>query len=288
MEPAGARPGRARDAGRPGRSRSPGARPPRGGMDGCRCLRPRAGAGAHPQCPGHRRARARLRGEWGETAGGLHQRGVSPATVRTAAAMWRSATATHQRLRHLQEPAAEEAAAAAFDGRDGLWVVRVAWLFGPTGDDFPERIVRVADRLAPQASLGGGHDEHGNPTCTPPTWRRRCWSWSIARSAAPGTWQATHPPRGRSWVARVLPAAPARPGHPCRLPDGRSARTTPPAWGVLDTGHATAQGFAMRPARGARGGAGAPGRRRTARLTRTPVPPGLSARPGPRPGRTRS
>jgi dTDP-4-dehydrorhamnose reductase len=65
--------------------------------------------------------------------------------------------------------AAEEAATAAFAGIDvPLAIVRTAWLYGPPGHDFPERILDAAERAA-----GAGEplrlvaDELGNPTYAP-------------------------------------------------------------------------------------------------------------------------
>ena len=61
--------------------------------------------------------------------------------------------------------AGEQASLEAYDGRDGLWVVRTAWLFGPPGGDFPEKITAASDRFAGQ-SLAVVSDEIGSPTYT--------------------------------------------------------------------------------------------------------------------------
>lgn len=45
-----------------------------------------------------------------------------------------------------------------------LYVVRVAWLFGPGGENFPSKIVGAADRLG---ALRVVDDEFGNPTYAP-------------------------------------------------------------------------------------------------------------------------
>ena len=45
-----------------------------------------------------------------------------------------------------------------------LYVVRVAWLFGPGGENFPSKIVAAADRLG---ALRVVDDEFGNPTYAP-------------------------------------------------------------------------------------------------------------------------
>ncbi|MBW7881613.1 MAG: dTDP-4-dehydrorhamnose reductase [Caldilineaceae bacterium] len=47
---------------------------------------------------------------------------------------------------------------------DRLYIVRVAWLFGPGGDNFPAKIVRAADR---HGALRVVNDEFGNPTYAP-------------------------------------------------------------------------------------------------------------------------
>jgi dTDP-4-dehydrorhamnose reductase len=66
--------------------------------------------------------------------------------------------------------AGEQAASAAFAARgwpEGLAIVRTAWLYGPPGNDFPEKIARAAER----ARVAGGAlrvvgDETGSPTST--------------------------------------------------------------------------------------------------------------------------
>ncbi|MGH2513525.1 MAG: SDR family oxidoreductase, partial [Candidatus Limnocylindrales bacterium] len=66
--------------------------------------------------------------------------------------------------------AGEQAAAQAYAERSGgpaLAIVRTAWLYGPPGNDFPEKIVRAAGRAAaagePLRVVG---DETGSPTYT--------------------------------------------------------------------------------------------------------------------------
>jgi dTDP-4-dehydrorhamnose reductase len=62
--------------------------------------------------------------------------------------------------------AGEEAAAAAFAGREGdLAIVRTAWLFGPPGRDFPTKIIAAAQRArAASEPLRVVGDEFGSPT----------------------------------------------------------------------------------------------------------------------------
>jgi dTDP-4-dehydrorhamnose reductase len=47
---------------------------------------------------------------------------------------------------------------------DRLYIVRLAWLFGPDGDNFPRKILAAADRLG---ALRIVDDEFGNPTYAP-------------------------------------------------------------------------------------------------------------------------
>ena len=49
---------------------------------------------------------------------------------------------------------------------DRLYIVRIAWLFGPDGDNFPGKILAGADRLG---ALRVVDDEFGNPTYAPDT-----------------------------------------------------------------------------------------------------------------------
>ena len=49
---------------------------------------------------------------------------------------------------------------------DRLYIVRIAWLFGPDGDNFPGKILAAADRLG---ALRVVDDEFGNPTYAPDT-----------------------------------------------------------------------------------------------------------------------
>ncbi|HLY12785.1 MAG TPA: SDR family oxidoreductase [Candidatus Limnocylindrales bacterium] len=66
--------------------------------------------------------------------------------------------------------AGERAASAAFaaPGRPaGLAIVRTAWLYGPPGNDFPEKIARAAERArAAGEALRVVGDETGSPTST--------------------------------------------------------------------------------------------------------------------------
>lgn len=62
----------------------------------------------------------------------------------------------------------EEAAHDAYAGwRDGLLIVRTAWLFGPPGNDFPAKIIAAARRaVAAGEPLRLVRDETGSPSLT--------------------------------------------------------------------------------------------------------------------------
>lgn len=63
---------------------------------------------------------------------------------------------------YARSKAAGEAAAARVLSR--LYIVRVAWLFGPSGDHFPAKMIAAADR---HGALRVVADEVGNPTYAP-------------------------------------------------------------------------------------------------------------------------
>jgi dTDP-4-dehydrorhamnose reductase len=60
--------------------------------------------------------------------------------------------------------AGEEAARAVFGDGPGLWIARTAWLYGPPGNDFPDKITQAADRLPESERLPVVDDEWGSPT----------------------------------------------------------------------------------------------------------------------------
>jgi len=143
--------------------------------------------------------------------------------------------------------AAEEAARAAYAGRDGLWVVRTAWLFGPPGGDFPDKIVAAADRLPPEEPLPVVVDEYGNPSSTADVAaaifdlmaRSRGGLFHVVNSGAASRLE---------WAELVL--AHQRPGRAVKpIPASMFDRpSTPPAWGVLDVSTTEATiGRRMRP-----------------------------------------
>jgi dTDP-4-dehydrorhamnose reductase len=141
--------------------------------------------------------------------------------------------------------AAERAALAAYAGAEGLWIVRTAWLFGPPGGDFPDKISAAADRVAP-APLPVVIDEVGSPTYTLDL--ARAIHALVARTRG-GTYHLVnfgHASRF-DWAGAVLDAR--RPGRELRaITRAEYERpSVPPAWGVLDTSRAAAVGVELRP-----------------------------------------
>jgi dTDP-4-dehydrorhamnose reductase len=140
--------------------------------------------------------------------------------------------------------AGEVAAAEAFGGLDGLWIVRTAWLFGPPGGDFPDKITAAADRVAPDP-LGVVEDEIGSPTYTVDL--ARAIHALVSRTDGGVFHLANTGVASRlDWAREVL--AVRRPGAALR-PISRSnfeRASDPPPWGVLDSSKATAAGVAMR------------------------------------------
>jgi len=140
--------------------------------------------------------------------------------------------------------AGETAARAAFDSGAGLWIVRVAWLYGPPGNDFPAKILVAADRLPQGEALPVVSDETGNPTWTDDL---AAAIIALTERTAGGTWHL--PATGRAtrleWADAVL--ARLRPERPTR-PISRSAFTRAsdsPPWGVLDGSLAAGSGILL-------------------------------------------
>jgi dTDP-4-dehydrorhamnose reductase len=141
--------------------------------------------------------------------------------------------------------AGEVAARAVFEDSDGLWVVRTAWLFGPPGADFPEKIVAAADRLAPQA-LAVVSDEIGCPTYTLDLARA---IYALVERTRGGTFHLVNAGQASryEWARTVLDAR--RPGQglrPITLAE-YERHSDPPRWGVLDTSRAAKVGVTLRP-----------------------------------------
>lgn len=144
--------------------------------------------------------------------------------------------------------AGELAARAAFEGADGLWIARTAWLFGPPGGDFPEKIVSAADKV--EGPLPVVTDEIGCPTYTPDLARA---IYQLVERTDGGVFHLVNAGSASryEWAEAVL--AIRRPGRELR-PIGRAEfqrSSEPPPWGVLDTSRATAAGVELRPWRDA-------------------------------------
>lgn len=140
--------------------------------------------------------------------------------------------------------AGEIAAQDAFDGGGSLWVVRTSWLFGPPGNDFPDKITSVADRV--EGPLSVVSDEYGAPTYTLDLARA---IYELVDRTDGGTYHlvnAGHCSRFE-WARAVLDVR--RPGRAMRpIPLAEFERPSrPPRWGVLDTSRAAAAGVVLRP-----------------------------------------
>jgi dTDP-4-dehydrorhamnose reductase len=142
--------------------------------------------------------------------------------------------------------AGEEAARAAFADSPGLWIARTAWLYGPPGNDFPDKVTAASDRLPGGELLPVVADEFGSPTYTADLARAILELVSLTEG---GTYHLVNTGGASrlAWAERVL--AVRRPGRATR-PISASEFTRasdPPPWGVLDTSRATAAGVRLRP-----------------------------------------
>jgi dTDP-4-dehydrorhamnose reductase len=140
--------------------------------------------------------------------------------------------------------AGELAALAAFDGAHGLWIVRTAWLFGPPGSDFPDKIALAADKV--EGPLPVVTDEIGCPTYAPDLARA---IYQLVERTDGGVFHLVNAGSASryAWAEAVL--AIRRPGRQLR-PIGMAdfqRSSEPPPWGVLDTSRATAAGVELRP-----------------------------------------
>lgn len=126
----------------------------------------------------------------------------------------------------------------------GPWIIRIAWLYGPPGNDFPRKILAAADRLAPGEPLRVVDDEWGTPTATVDLAPAVL---ALTRQAPPDLYHlAPADPVSRlGWATEVLRQL--RPDRPI-APISRTAFTRasdPPPWGVLDATRAAAAGVCL-------------------------------------------
>jgi dTDP-4-dehydrorhamnose reductase len=146
--------------------------------------------------------------------------------------------------------AGETAARAAYGaepGADtpGLWIVRTAWLYGPPGNDFPDKITQAADRQPAGEALPVVADEWGSPTYTLDLARAIL---ELVDRTEGGTFHVvdTGVASRRDWADRVL--AVRRPGQATRpISAAEFTRAShPPRWGVMDTARTMAAGVRLR------------------------------------------
>lgn len=126
------------------------------------------------------------------------------------------------------------------------WIVRISWLFGAPGGDFPDKVLAAADRLAPGEQLAMVADEIGRPTYSQDLAAALV---DLPRLAPAGVHHLANAGNATryEWAERVL--AHCRPGIALR-PLGHAEYPRPaqvPRWAVLDSSPAEALGLAMRP-----------------------------------------
>jgi len=142
--------------------------------------------------------------------------------------------------------AGEEAIRNAYRTHPGdAWIVRTSWVFGPPGNDFPTRIVAAADKLEGER-LAVVTDEFGRPTFAADY---AAGLVKLVQSAPPGTYHlAGEEVASRfDWASAIVEfCRPRVELERIHLADYRRA-STPPRWGVLDTGRAASFGVALRP-----------------------------------------
>lgn len=141
--------------------------------------------------------------------------------------------------------AGEVAAREAFGTDRGLWIARTAWLYGPPGNDFPDKIAAAADRLPEGEPLAVVADEFGSPTYTLDLARAILELLTLTDGGLYHLVNSGAASR-QEWADRVL--AMRRPGRTTRpISAAEFTRASdPPPWGVLDTSRATAAGVHLR------------------------------------------
>ena len=125
------------------------------------------------------------------------------------------------------------------------WIFRTSWIFGPPGNDFPARIVAAADKAADRR-IDVVVDEMGRPTHAADL---AAGLVALIGAAPAGTYHlANEGVTSRfEWARAVLGRC--RPGMaigPTNVADYQRV-STPPRWGVLDTGRAASVGVKLRP-----------------------------------------
>jgi dTDP-4-dehydrorhamnose reductase len=141
--------------------------------------------------------------------------------------------------------AGERAAAAA---HRGLLIVRIAWLFGPGGVNFPTKIVGAADKMAAENKpLRVVDDEFGNPTSAPDTAAAMV---RLLEAGRPGAYHLVNEGFcSRYAMAQAVLQAAGR-GHvaiePTKLAD-YPRPSPPPPHAVLVNQAAAALGITLRP-----------------------------------------
>ncbi|MEX1343615.1 MAG: sugar nucleotide-binding protein, partial [Candidatus Limnocylindrales bacterium] len=140
--------------------------------------------------------------------------------------------------------AGEVAARRAFGAAPGLYIVRTAWLYGPPGGDFPDKITAAADGA--EGPLSVVSDEIGSPTYAVDLARA---IWELAARVEGGTFHLVNAGAASrlEWARAVLDVR--RPGRATRpISASEFVRASePPRWGILDTSRAAAVGVTMRP-----------------------------------------
>jgi dTDP-4-dehydrorhamnose reductase len=121
----------------------------------------------------------------------------------------------------------------------GAWIVRTAWVFGPPGHDFPDKIVAAADRLPKGEALPVVADEVGSPTYAQDL---AAGILRLVDSTPGGVFHLVNEGRASrfEWAARVL--AIERPERPLRaISRAEFPRLSDaPPWAVLDASRAAA------------------------------------------------
>ena len=139
--------------------------------------------------------------------------------------------------------AGERAAQAAFGDAPGLCIVRTAWLYGPPGNDFPDKITAAADKV--EGPLGVVSDEFGSPTYVLDV---AAAIWELVARVDGGTYHLVNAGSASryEWADAVLAVRrPGRQTKPITLAQFERA-SEPPRWGILDTSRAAAAGVTMR------------------------------------------